>query len=614
MTKPEDSTNVKSKIIEQVNFFKKIGLYPIPVKEDKHPLTRLSKTTGKYVWKSVDDWRDDEFIEAGGIGIDHEKSNIIDIDFDNENSIKFQHLLPETFGVGKSINEKTIQTHLFYHVEFRKKKRSFLSDIKQSDSIIVEILTNTQTLSGGHGRLVTNQVPIKKLNETEYENLLKDIGKIALLTMLSEYYPGEGQRDDYCLIVAGCLTKGNNWQTWEREDFLRELCIANGDTDELQSRINKICYQEEQRKIGKDVYGIPSFSKKIDVDKSICANWFDWIGNQNEDAITPITALSVREFVNKKYPPATYWIHPLVSKQTATQIWAAPGVGKTLFSMELACCLANGQDFLKYKWTENIKPVPVLYVEGEMSARQIQERICNITERYREDGKEFNYDHLNIATIEEQTNQVFDPLNHEKGRKRIEMTLIKMKEKFNEHPVLFLDNVSCLTNFQEKDGEAWNTFMLWIIKLRSQGYTIFFLHHATKEGSTSSGSNMKERSVDLEIKLSVPEKDQKLEINETQMVVEFKKWREFNFTEHSKPFLATVSRHTAKWSCHDLKKKQNPKEESFNFWYNINNVKIWNENMKDHETYPISKAYFYKLKKIKEDEELKSLTKNKIFF
>ena len=122
---------------------------------------------------------------------------------------------------------------------------------------------------------------------------------------------------------------------------------------------------------------------------------------------------------------------------------------------------------------------------------------------------------------------------------------------------------------------------------------------------------MKERSVDIEIKLSEPSKEQRLDIDETQMVVEFKKWREFNYTEHSRPFLASVSRHTAKWSCHDLKRKENPKEESFNYWYVKEGVRTWSDDMKDHETYPISKAQFYKYKTRKDAETLEQLTQGK---
>jgi hypothetical protein len=261
----------------------------------------------------------------------------------------------------------------------------------------------------------------------------------------------------------------------------------------------------------------------------------------------------------------------------------------------MACAIANAQPFLKYKWQQGVKACPVLYVEGEMSATQIQDRLINITNRYQEEGKQFNFELLNFAILKEQTNHTFEPLNTESGRKKVELKAEEITEKHNQKPVIFLDNISCLTDFQEKDGVEWKSLMNWLVKLRSKGYTVNFLHHATKEGSSSSGSNMKERPVDLEIKISEPDGDTKLSINETQMVIEFKKWREWNYTSHSTPFIASCSRETSKWSWHQIVKKT-PASRAFDYWTSLGKT-TWEEDMKDHEEYSISKTQFYRFKK-----------------
>jgi len=594
-------------ILEQVNYFRELGLFPIPVKEDKRPLTKDG------TWKNVDHWEDDDFLTAGGIGIEHERSRIIDIDFDNYEAIKFQHLLPPTFSLGKTINGVPRPTHMFYHVDMTPRKISFLADRYKKDSVIVEVLTNTQTVAGGHGRIIIDDREIRKVSSQEYQEILKIVGKISLLTMLSKYYPKQGGRDEYVLRVAGCLTKGNDWSTTEKEDFLLELLKANDDTADLKNRLSKIQYQEDQSKLDpKKVAGIPSFADCIKTDVPVCGEWWNWIGSETRKVATPITAISIRDFIQRQYPPTEYLLYPLVSKQTITQIWASPGVGKTLFSMQLATAISNGENFLKYNWAENAKPVPVLYVEGEMSSRNLQDRICNITSRFQDENKEFNFEYFRIATCEEQENSTFFPLNEENGRKKVELQLEQMKDTFHECPVLFLDNISCLCDIQEKDGKDWNEFMNWLIRLRTIGYTVIFLHHATKEGSSSSGSNTKERAIDIEIKLSIPDKDQRRDIDETQMIVEFKKWREHNFTKHSKSFLASVSRHSNKWSWHEFEKKKNPKEESFNYWYVKEGIRKWSEEMQDHETYPISKGYFYKLKTRRDAETLEQLTTKEV--
>ena len=588
-------------ILEQVKSFHEQGIYCVPANiTNKRPINKNGH------WKNVE-WTDEDFLNASAIGIEHEKSGIIDIDFDDLNAIKFQHLLPrDTLTVGKIENSKTYPTHLFYRYEGFRKKITHLEDRNKLDSVIVEILTNTQTIVGGGNRVTINNVPPKKLNDQQYLNLVKTVRKIALMTMLAKHYPKKGNRDQYCLILAGCLARYTDWPTTEKEDFLLEILKAVGD-EEVKSRLAKIKYQENALSNNEDVYGIQSFSKEVNLDKSICGEWWNWVNNKELASTTPITALSIGEFIERNYPAADYLLYPLVAKETITQIWSSPGVGKTLMGLELAASLANGEKFLKYDWQQNSKPIPVLYVEGEMSANQLQDRILLITNRYLRDAKKFNFSHFKIAPLKEQLNHSFDPLNLPLGRMRLELQLEQMFQQFNQRPVVFLDNVSCLTNFQEKDGNEWISFMNFLIQLRSKGYTVIFFHHATKEGSTSSGSNMKERPVDLEIKLSEPDKDQKIDhlTNDTQIVIQFKKWREWNYTLHSKPFIASVNRDSFKWSWHELKcKKETEKQAAFAYWSKEQKQTSWTDEMKDHDLFPISKAMFYKIQNKQKKEAL----------
>ncbi len=56
-----------------------------------------------------------------------------------------------------------------------------------------------------------------------------------------------------------------------------------------------------------------------------------------------------------------------------------------------------------------------------MSARQIQERLINITNRYLQEGREFNFELLNFAILKEEINHTFEPLNTESERKKVEL-------------------------------------------------------------------------------------------------------------------------------------------------------------------------------------------------
>tara|TARA_B100000315_G_scaffold59848_1_gene54275 strand:- start:317 stop:778 length:462 start_codon:yes stop_codon:yes gene_type:complete len=93
--------------------------------------------------------------------------------------------------------------------------------------------------------------------------------------------------------------------------------------------------------------------------------------------------------------------------------------------------------------------------------------------------------------------------------------------------------------------------MHWLSRLRNKGYHVTFLHHPTKIGDTASGSNIKERSIDIDMKLTTPDEKTLVEEYEddqhTQMSIEFLKWREHMNTFHSKKRIAIINRTTGKW-------------------------------------------------------------------
>ena len=123
------------------------------------------------------------------------------------------------------------------------------------------------------------------------------------------------------------------------------------------------------------------------------------------------------------------------------------------------------------------------------------------------------------------------------GRLNVEITAQKIEKITGIKPVIYLDNITALTIMQEKEGADWIELMHWLSKLRNKGYHVTFLHHPTKEGATASGSNIKERSIDIDMKLTTPDEKESVEDyedNHTQMTISFLKWREHMNTTHSK--------------------------------------------------------------------------------
>ena len=144
----------------------------------------------------------------------------------------------------------------------------------------------------------------------------------------------------------------------------------------------------------------------------------------------------------------------------------------------------------------------------------------------------------------------FHSLTNEIGRLNVEITARKIEDETGIKPVIYLDNITALTVMQEKEGAEWVVMMQWLSKLRNKGYHVTFLHHPTKTGETASGSNIKERSIDIDMKLETPKDDnviEEYEENHTQMIIKFLKWREHMNTHHSKERTAIINRTTGKW-------------------------------------------------------------------
>jgi len=546
--------------------FQEWGFTLVPLKDkDKKP---QSKSTGKHdakgketwSWKKSKGitWSNDEISSASRLGVDHEASNIIDIDFDNLDATKFMSMLPETLTIGKDVEGKQISTHKLYRYDGNRKSESYGKNT--DDGCVIELLTNTQTHIAGD-RLITHDMPPKRLTDSEFQHVREVVKKIYALTILSKHYPQDGGRDEYVMRVAGTLAREcKHWTYSEKEDFIEELCKANNDVDELDNRTAKVGYQEEQLKLGHEVHGVKSLCEFINVKSLDC---IDAIKPEAETA-KGITAFTLGEFIQKQYPPVEYCKYPLLATETITQIWSAPGIGKTHTALEMATSLCNGEaDFWKYKTNSNHKDYPALYLEGEMRASSLMDRLTTITQRYIDKGKKFNFDKFYIAPLVEQEHQNFRPLNEEVGRKNVEIKAEQIYKKHGVKPFIFLDNISCLTSIQEKDGVEWLSFMSWLVKLRARGYSVVFLHHATKAGDTSSGSNMKERAVDIEMKLENPEPNEVIEGQDgAQFKVSYPKWREFKNSSHAKPFIACLHRNTADWSMHEVMTKTKRKVEN----------------------------------------------------
>ena len=547
--------NITSITPENINTFRNYGFALTPVKMDKSPATKNGS------W--CKDWSDTELLNAKRIGVFHKDSGIQDVDFDDKNFIahKFIDMLPPTLTIGKYVDGVVIGTHKTYKIpnDEEANRYSFPSSANKGDKII-EILTSTQTIIAGVDRVIINNVEPIEINPTELQMHCR------LIAAFSELYlhwpkPDSKMRDEAFLKLAGALTKETDIPTHIKEKYVEKLCHLTGD-EEVRSRVNKVKYQEKKYK--EDPYqvaGIKSLSQYLG---DINLKAFDEI--KRKETAEPLKSKEYNKvakglvvkrcdhFLAQTFPKPNYLLYPIIATNQIRQVFAKAGTGKTLYCLHEAVAIASGYDHLDFKNHDNQKH-PVLYVEAEMDSSSIQHRLFDVEEAYEREGKILNKQYLFFATLANQEDMHFDSLTNHLGRLNVEISAQRIFDETSLKPIIYLDNITALTIMQEKEGEEWIELMQWLSRLRNQGYHVTFLHHPTKQGLTASGSNIKERSIDIDMKLSTPEYNEavpNMAEGYTQMKIEFLKWREHMNTSASTPRIAVIQRSSNEWSLHPL--------------------------------------------------------------
>ncbi|MBZ0215220.1 MAG: AAA family ATPase [Fimbriimonadaceae bacterium] len=199
----------------------------------------------------------------------------------------------------------------------------------------------------------------------------------------------------------------------------------------------------------------------------------------------------IDEFLALKIPERRNILTPIIQEQGLGMVYAPRGVGKTYVALGIAYAVASGSDFLKWSATE---PCPALYIDGEMPAKVMQERLAGLVKA---SDKTPESDHFRLITPDLQNMSIPD-LSTPAGQKTLEPHLKGVK-------LLILDNLSTLCrNGRENEADSWIPIQAWLLELRRRGLSVLIVHHAGK-GGAQRGTSKREDVLDTVISLKRPE-------------------------------------------------------------------------------------------------------------
>ena len=201
--------------------------------------------------------------------------------------------------------------------------------------------------------------------------------------------------------------------------------------------------------------------------------------------------VNIGDFLQLQLPPKKTILSPWLKEKELVQIAAERGLGKTWFALSMAWAICSGGLFLKFTAPE---PRRVLYVDGEMAAESMQDRLAKIIKSSETQPPDPSYFKLITPDL---ADLGIGDLGTPEGQDDINTYI-------DDFDVLVLDNLSCLVRSgEENSADSWIPVQEWLLKLRKAGKSVIFLHHTGKKG-TARGTNRREDVLDISIILKKP--------------------------------------------------------------------------------------------------------------
>ena len=251
-----------------------------------------------------------------------------------------------------------------------------------------------------------------------------------------------------------------------------------------------------------------------------------------------LKTIDVLDFLKLELRPREFILEPILRQKDIAMLYSWRGVGKTYLGLSMAYAIASGAKFLR--WTAPC-PRRVVYIDGEMPASTMQERLVHIQAASESAPPP---DYFRIITPDTQDVPIPNLLSHEAQELADAMVL-------GNAEVIVFDSISTLfRGGRENEAESWLPAQEWALRLRRRGLSIIFLHHEGK-GGAQRGTSRREDVLDTVIHLVRPSDYHAVE--GARFELHFEKARAM-FGTSVKPLEARleVREGRTEWSMHDV--------------------------------------------------------------
>ncbi len=217
------------------------------------------------------------------------------------------------------------------------------------------------------------------------------------------------------------------------------------------------------------------------------------------------TELLISAWRSRQIPPRDYLQGEVFCTTSRWLVYGDTGVGKTLFTMDLAGSMASGNAFLGW---EGKRKARVMYLDGEMPDETFKERMILIGDLYGDGIALYGYNRDVLGPDE------MPPLDTPRGQQWLMREIDKIKPD-----VIVFDSIMSLLSGIMAEEESWTKVKLLVRKLSSMHIGQIWLHHTGHDTSHGFGTKTREWEMDTVVSLTKAGED------EARIIIEFKKAR-----------------------------------------------------------------------------------------
>lgn len=448
-----------------------------------------------------------------GVGVHLEKSQLAGIDIDCVEAVPFlETCLPQT---ATTCRKSKATSWMFFKLDGGIEKNISYRDCDDEGK-------QSSELGGIKFKAVTALPPTihAKTQETlewkfkapatiTAKELIETASRCFGLALIAQRWPEAGNRHEAGLALAGALVHAG-WSLEDAKKAVRALAKATND-NKVEDRLGEVKSTYEAHKACKEVTGLSTLVKLLSSSSNEQAylkkTLHAWLrGNPHTDKESEPSKslsdyfLSAKDFVAMSIPPQQYIVDNWLPVGGLISVFAARGVGKTWFALELALSVAKGKDFFDWPIT---KPRKVLYIDGEMSQSMLQERIRNLSNGEVPE----NLFILPVSLLRRDKMNL--NIHQTKTQQEINEILDAYKEQGKQPDLIILDNLSALgRGIDDNNNSDQENFLDWLLELRSLGYSVLTIDHEGKSSDKGSrGASRKEDFLDTVIRLKAKNED-----------------------------------------------------------------------------------------------------------